>query len=89
MQVFSESQIQQQLRAKHWKIACTFMLGLVLGGAVSAWMPNLRALDAAFATEVPATTSCFGDTPASATLRFDCTLQPAPFRRLAEPTDRR
>jgi hypothetical protein len=79
MQVFSESQIQQQLRAKRWKIATTFVLGLVLGGAVSIWAPNLRALDAAFATELPASTSaaCFGDTPARATLRLDCSLRTA------------
>ncbi len=80
MQVFSENQIQQQLRAKRWKIATTFMLGLTLGGAVSVWAPNLRALDAAFATEMPATaaSSCFGETPAHAMLRLDCTLQQSP-----------
>ncbi|TJY59351.1 hypothetical protein E4T66_13215 [Sinimarinibacterium sp. CAU 1509] len=79
MQVFSENQIQQQLRVKRWKIATTFMLGLVLGGAVSIWMPNLRALDAAFATEMPVTaaSSCFGDIPAHATFKLDCTLQRA------------
>ncbi len=78
MQVFSERQIQQILRVKRWKIASTFVLGLALGGVLSVWMPNLRALDVAFATEMPVTaaSACFGDTPSRATLRLACSLQP-------------